>query len=68
MMIVEAYGISTDMTYLYNQDLSQKENAINAVKCLHDRALGEEIVVIHASHNEKRNGYHVAFVEKRILK
>ena len=68
MMVVEAYGINTDMSYLYNHELSQKENAINAVKRLHDRALGEEIVVIHASHNEKRNGYHVAFVEKWRMK
>ncbi len=68
MMIVEAYGINTDMSYLYNHFLSQKENAINAVKYLHNQKLGEEIIVIHASHNEKRNGYHVAFVEKWIVK
>jgi hypothetical protein len=68
MMIVEAYGIATDMSYLYDQDLSQKENAINAVKSLHNQKLGEEIIVIHASHNEKRNGYHVVFVEERRVK
>jgi hypothetical protein len=64
MMIVEARGIATDMSYLYNRDLSQKENAINAVKSMHDKNRGHDVIVIHASHNEKRNGYHVAFVEK----
>ena len=68
MMIVEGYGIRTDMSYVYNQDLRKKENAINAVRILHEKTLGEEIVVIHASYNEKRNGYNVAFVEKWSLK
>jgi hypothetical protein len=68
MMIVEAYGIATDMSCLYSQDLTQKENAINAVKFLHKKTLGEEVIVIHASHNEHRNGYHVVFVEKRGVK
>ena len=68
MMIVNGYGIRTDMSYLYNQDLSQKENAVNAVKSLHEKKRGEEVIVIHASDNEKRNGYHVVFVEKWRLK
>ena len=68
MMIVEGYGIETDMTHLYTQDLSYRENAINAVKSLHETKRGEEVIVIHASHNETRNGYHVAFVEKWRLK
>ena len=64
MVIVEAYGIETDMTHLYNHDLSQKENAIKAVKSLHKETLVEEFIVIHASYDERRNGYHVVFVEE----
>ena len=68
MMSVNGYCIRTDMSHLYNKELSQKENAVNAVKSLHETKRGEEVIVIHASYSVVPNGYHVAFVEKWRLK